>query len=85
MRTRAPIEFKTTSQAVRDLDVWGQPGFGIDQAPFHKRTYGLKSADSLGKPLLLDVNRASEAIGWSIAPIRPIAQGLTALFDPSCT
>ena len=50
-----------------------------------QRTSGWKSADGLGKRLLLDLNRASEAIGWSIEPIRPIAQGLTALFDPSCT
>ena len=33
---RAHIEFKTTPQAVRDLDVWGQPGFWIYQAPFHR-------------------------------------------------
>ena len=50
-----------------------------------KRTYGLKSADSLWKRLILDLNRVSEAIGWSIEQIRQIAQGLTALFDPSCT
>ena len=33
---RAHIEFKTTPQAMRDLDVWGQPSFWIDQAPFHR-------------------------------------------------
>jgi transposase len=33
---RAHIEFKTSPQAVRDLDVWGQPGFWIYQAPFHR-------------------------------------------------
>jgi transposase len=33
---RAHIEFKTTPQAVRDLDVWGQPGFWVYQAPFHR-------------------------------------------------
>lgn len=31
---RAHSEFKRTPQAVRDLDVWGQPSFGIYQAPF---------------------------------------------------
>jgi len=31
-----------------------------------KRTYGLKSAQSLWNRLILDLNRASEAIGWSI-------------------
>jgi transposase len=50
-----------------------------------KGTYGLKSADSLWTRLILDLNRASEAIGWSIAQIRPMAQGLKAFFDPSCT
>ena len=33
---RAHIEFKLTPQAVRDLDVWGQPSFWIYQAPFHR-------------------------------------------------
>jgi transposase len=33
---RAHIEFKATPQAVRDLDVWGQPSFWIYQAPFHR-------------------------------------------------
>jgi hypothetical protein len=50
-----------------------------------KRTYGLKSAASLWTRLILDLNRASEAIGWSIEQIRQMARGLKALFDPSCT
>ena len=33
---RAPVESKTAPQAVRDLDVWGQPSFWIYQAPFHR-------------------------------------------------
>ena len=33
---QAHIEFKTTPQAIRDLDVWGQPSFWIYQAPFHR-------------------------------------------------
>jgi transposase len=33
---RAHIEFKMTPQAVRDLDLWGQPSFWIYQAPFHR-------------------------------------------------
>jgi transposase len=33
---QAHSEFKTTPQAVRDLDVWGQPSFWIYQAPFHR-------------------------------------------------
>ena len=50
-----------------------------------KRAYGLKSADSLWNRLILDLNRVSEAIGWSIEPIRQMASGLKALFDPACT
>src|SRR5206468_5063629 len=50
-----------------------------------KRTYGLKSAEGLWTRLILDLNRASEAIGWSIEQIRQISRGLTALFDPSRT
>jgi transposase len=33
---RARIEYKSSPQAVRDLDVWGQPSFWIYQAPFHR-------------------------------------------------
>jgi transposase len=50
-----------------------------------KRAYGLKSADSLWSRLILDLNRASEAIGWSIQQIRQMVGGLKALFDSSCT
>ena len=50
-----------------------------------KRAYGLKSADSLWNRLILDRNRASEAIGWSIEQIRQMARGLKVLFDSSCT
>ena len=32
----AHIEYKTSPQAVRDLDVWGQPSFWIYRAPFHR-------------------------------------------------
>ena len=50
-----------------------------------KRAYGIKSADSLWTRLILDLNRASEATGWTIEQIRQMAHGLRALFDPSCT
>jgi transposase len=50
-----------------------------------KRAYGLKSAKSLWDRLILDLNRASEAIGYSVCRIRQIARGLKALFDGSCT
>ena len=50
-----------------------------------KRAYGLKSAKSLWDRLILDLNRASQAIGYSIEHIRQMAKGLKALFDWSCT
>jgi transposase len=50
-----------------------------------KRAYGLKSADSLWSRLILDLNRASEAVGWSIEQIRQMAHELKALFDWSRT
>ena len=48
-----------------------------------KRTYGLKSAKSLWDRLILDLNRASQAIGYSIEHIRQMAKGLKALFQAS--
>jgi transposase len=48
-----------------------------------RRSYGLKSAKSLWDRLILDLNRASDAIGWSIDQIRQMANGLKVLFDPS--
>jgi transposase len=50
-----------------------------------KRAYGLKSARSLWDRLILDLNRASQAIGWSVVEIRRMAHGLKALFDWSRT
>src|SRR3974377_831499 len=40
-----------------------------------KRAYGLKSAKSLWDRLILDLNRASQAIGYSIEHIRQMAKG----------
>ena len=39
-----------------------------------KRTYGLKSAKSLWDRLILDLNRASQSIGYSIEHIRQMAK-----------
>lgn len=50
-----------------------------------KRAYGLKSADSLWTRLILDLNRAVQAIGHTIAQIKTIVVGLRAVFGPSCT
>ena len=46
-----------------------------------KRTYGLKSAKSLWDRLILELNRASQAIGYSIEHIRQMAKGLKARSD----
>ncbi|HXZ77839.1 MAG TPA: hypothetical protein VEH31_44165 [Streptosporangiaceae bacterium] len=51
----------------------------------NKRAYGLNSAQSPWDRLILDLNWASQAIGYSINHIRQIAKGLKALFDWSCT
>jgi len=50
-----------------------------------KRAYGLKSADSLGTRLILDLNRAGEAVGYTIAQIRKLVAGFRAIFCPLCT
>ena len=50
-----------------------------------KRAYGLKSADSLWTRLILDLNRAAEAVGYTIAQIKSIVAGCRAVFGPFCT
>ena len=50
-----------------------------------KRAYGLKSADSLWTRLILDLNRAREAVGQTIAQIRDLVAGFQAVFSPLCT
>jgi transposase len=50
-----------------------------------KRCYGVKSADTLWKRLLLDLNRASEVAGRTIADLRGIVSGLKAVFLAFCT
>ena len=50
-----------------------------------KRCYGVKSADTLWNRLLLDLNRASEAAGRTIANLREIVSGLKAVFLAFCT
>ena len=50
-----------------------------------KRCYGVKSSDTLWNRLILDLNRASEAVGQSIADLRQIASGLKAVFLGFCT
>jgi hypothetical protein len=50
-----------------------------------KRCYGVKSASSLWNRLILDLNRASEAAGGSIAELHEIVSGLKAVFLGFCT
>jgi transposase len=50
-----------------------------------KRAYGLKSADSLWTRLILDLNRAREAVGHTIAGIRELVAGFRAVFSPLFT
>jgi transposase len=50
-----------------------------------KRAYGLKSAESLWTRLILDLNRAGEAVGHTIAQIRKLVAGFRAIFCPLCT
>ena len=50
-----------------------------------KRCYGVKSADTLFSRLILDLNRASEAVGQSIGDLRQIAGSLKAVFLAFCT
>lgn len=47
-----------------------------------KRAYGLKSADSLWTRLILDLNRAAEAVGKTIAQIKTMIVGFRMVFGP---
>lgn len=50
-----------------------------------KRCYGVKSADTLWRRLILDLNRASDAVGRSIGELRETVSGLKAVFLAFCT
>lgn len=50
-----------------------------------KRAYGLKSADSLWTRMILDLNRAGEAIGHTIAHIKDLVTAFRSIFKPCCT
>ena len=50
-----------------------------------KRCYGVKLAGTLLSRLILDLNRASEAVGRSIAELREMVSGLKAVFLGFCT
>jgi transposase len=48
-----------------------------------KRSYGLKGAESLWSRLILDVNRATDIVLYTIGEIRDLVAGLRAAF--ACT
>jgi transposase len=50
-----------------------------------KRCYGVKSSGTLWSRLILDLNRASDAVGRSIAELREIVSSLKAAFLAFCT
>jgi len=50
-----------------------------------KRSYGLKSADSLWTRLILDLNRAQDIVLYTIGQIHELVAGLRILFNPACT
>ena len=50
-----------------------------------KRCYGVKSSDTLWNRLILDLNRASEAVGRGIDELREIVSGLKAVILAFCT
>ncbi len=45
-----------------------------------KRCYGIKTADTLRTRLILDINRACDRLGQTIAVIRQLAHGFQAYF-----
>ena len=50
-----------------------------------KRCYGVKSSDTLWNRLILDLNRASEAVGRTIGELRDIVASLKVVFLGFCT
>ena len=48
-----------------------------------KRSYGLKGADSLWTRLILDVNRATDVVLYTIGQIKDLVAGFRAIF--ACT
>jgi transposase len=50
-----------------------------------KRTYGIKSADTLWTRLMLDLNLAGEIVLHTIASIRELVRGFRAIFSTTCT
>lgn len=50
-----------------------------------RRSYGLKIADSLWTRLVLDLNRATDAVKYTLGQIQELVLGFRILFAPACT
>jgi transposase len=50
-----------------------------------KRSYGLKSGDSLWTRLVLDLNRAKDSVKYTLEQIHQLVSGFRDLFAPACT
>jgi transposase len=50
-----------------------------------KRSYGLKSADSLWSRLILDLNRGRDVVLHTIGQIQELVAGFRAIFSGVCT
>jgi transposase len=50
-----------------------------------KRSYGLKEVTSLWTRLVLDLNRAKEAVKYTLSQIQELVLGFRTLFAPACT
>jgi transposase len=50
-----------------------------------KRSYGLRSVNTLWDRLILDLNRATAVVRYTIEGIREVVAGLKTLFSPPCT
>jgi transposase len=50
-----------------------------------KRSYGLKSADSLWGRLILDLNWAKDVVRFTVEQVRELAAGFRAIFSGACT
>ena len=50
-----------------------------------KRSYGLRSADSLWTRLILDLNRAGDVVLYTLGQMHELVAGFRILFSPACT
>jgi hypothetical protein len=50
-----------------------------------KRTYGIKSADTLWTRLILDLNLAGKIVVHTIGSLRELVCGFRAIFSTVCT